>query len=49
LLSHRLLLIGHENGLSVLNMFPQEQSEDGQTVLKGPDEAQAKPIWDGEG
>jgi hypothetical protein len=48
LLSDRLLLIGHDAGLSVLNMFPHEETEEG-IILKGPDEAQAKLIWEGEG
>ena len=47
--SHRLLLIGHDEGLSVLNMFPEETTEEGEVVQKGPDEAQARLIWEGEG
>ncbi|VDB97104.1 unnamed protein product [Peniophora sp. CBMAI 1063] len=43
----RLLLFGHDEGLSVLNMFPQEWGEDG-LVSKGPADAQALPIWEGE-
>ena len=43
----RLLLFGHDEGLSVLNMFPQEWGEDG-LVSKGPEDAQALPIWEGE-
>lgn len=43
----RLLLIGHDEGLSVLDMFPQEWTESGLS-FKGPDEAQARSIWQGE-
>jgi len=43
------LLIGHNEGLSVLDMFPQEWSETGGINVKTPDEAQARPIWEGEG
>ncbi|GLB34184.1 hypothetical protein LshimejAT787_0110680 [Lyophyllum shimeji] len=46
--SDRLLLIGHDEGLSVLDLFPQEWSEDGSIAVKGPDEAQARLIWQGE-
>jgi hypothetical protein len=49
LLSDRLLLIGHDDGLSVLNMLPQEWAETGGLVQKGPDEAKARLIWEGEG
>ncbi|TFK72029.1 hypothetical protein BDN72DRAFT_887404 [Pluteus cervinus] len=50
LASDSLLLIGHDGGLSVLNMFPRETTEDGVGVpmFKGPDEAQIKQIWVGE-
>jgi hypothetical protein len=44
----RYLLIGHEEGLSVLAMFPQEWSEYGDLIEKGPSEAIARPIWTGE-
>ena len=44
-----MLLIGHDEGLSVLNMFPEETTEEGEVVQKGPDEAQARLIWEGEG
>ncbi|KZT29428.1 hypothetical protein NEOLEDRAFT_1166915 [Neolentinus lepideus HHB14362 ss-1] len=44
----RMLLIGHDDGLSVLDMFPQEWAEGG-LLSKGPSEAQAKLIWQGEG
>ena len=47
LMGDRLLLFGHDEGLSVLNMFPQEWGEDG-LVSKGPEDAQALPIWEGE-
>jgi hypothetical protein len=46
--SDRLLLIGHDEGLSVLTMFPQEWTETGVLSTKGPDEAQARLIWRGE-
>lgn len=49
LISERLLLIGHDEGLSVLDMFPQEWSEAGGIDVKNPDEAQARVIWEGEG
>jgi len=48
LLSDKLLLIGHDEGLSVLDMFPQEWTETGGIAIKGPDEAQARLIWRGE-
>ncbi|KAH9173447.1 hypothetical protein EDB89DRAFT_2113970 [Lactarius sanguifluus] len=48
LLGDRLLLIGHDNGLSVLNMFPQEWTDAG-LQTRGPGEAHAHPIWTGEG
>ncbi|KAI0248727.1 hypothetical protein BJV78DRAFT_1284612 [Lactifluus subvellereus] len=48
LLGDRLLLIGHDNGLSVLNMFPQEWTDVG-LQTRGPGEAQAHSIWTGEG
>jgi len=43
-----MLLIGHDNGLSVLDMFPQERTESGEIVTKRPDEAQCREIWRGE-
>lgn len=43
-----MLLIGHDDGLSVLDMFPQEWTDGGLTT-KGPSDAQAKLIWQGEG
>ncbi|KAF8165714.1 hypothetical protein B0H34DRAFT_690245 [Crassisporium funariophilum] len=49
LLADRVLLIGHDNGLSVLDMFPQEWTEHGGIAVKGPDEAQCLPVWLGEG
>ncbi|TFY78248.1 hypothetical protein EWM64_g5767 [Hericium alpestre] len=48
LLGDKLLLIGHDDGLSVLNMFPQEWTETGGLRNKGPAEAQAHTIWQGE-
>ncbi|KAF9462044.1 hypothetical protein BDZ94DRAFT_1322929 [Collybia nuda] len=46
--SDRLLLIGHDEGLSVLDMFPQEWNDSGGITVKGPDEAQSRLIWQGE-
>ncbi|KIM46555.1 hypothetical protein M413DRAFT_441642 [Hebeloma cylindrosporum] len=48
LLGNTMLLVGHDNGLSVLDMFPQEWTEGGEIVTKGPDEAQCREIWRGE-
>lgn len=48
LLNDRLLLIGHDEGLSVLDMFPQEWTEAGNIATKGPDEASARLMWEGE-
>lgn len=47
--SERLLLIGHDEGLSVLDLFPKEWSEAGGIDIKNPDEAQTRLIWEGEG
>ena len=47
--NHHLLLIGHDNGLSVLNMFPSDFSEDDEENEKGPADAEVKHIWVGEG
>lgn len=43
-LGDRLLLIGHDNGLSVLDIFPTGDPE-----TSGPGDAQVRPIWEGEG
>src|SRR6266545_2035585 len=48
LLGNRLLLIGHDEGLSVLDMFPHEYTENGESVVNGPGEAHCWPIWRGE-
>ncbi|ETW84114.1 hypothetical protein HETIRDRAFT_381493 [Heterobasidion irregulare TC 32-1] len=48
LLGDKLLLIGHDRGLSVLDMFPREWTDYG-LQQKGPGEAQAYLIWEGEG
>ncbi|OCH94266.1 hypothetical protein OBBRIDRAFT_747898 [Obba rivulosa] len=48
LLNDHLLLIGHDDGLSVLDMFPREWNEEG-LVQTGPADAVARPIWQGEG
>ncbi|KAI9574412.1 hypothetical protein HD554DRAFT_2010541 [Boletus coccyginus] len=46
----RLLLIGTDNGLSVLDMYPMEWASDGNVgiVHKGPGDAQARVVWSGE-
>ncbi|KAI5123406.1 hypothetical protein M0805_006112 [Coniferiporia weirii] len=44
LMGDRLLLIGHDNGLSVLDMFPS-----GDPTTSGPADAQVRTIWEGEG
>lgn len=43
-----MLLVGHDEGLSVIDMFPQELTENGEIVVKGPSEAHCWPIWKGE-
>ncbi|KAJ7681222.1 hypothetical protein B0H17DRAFT_70382 [Mycena rosella] len=48
LLSDRLLLVGHDEGLSVLDMYPQDWNETGGIDLKGPEDAKARVIWHGE-
>ncbi|KAF8638526.1 hypothetical protein AX17_002069 [Amanita inopinata Kibby_2008] len=48
LLSDRYLLIGHDEGLSVLDMFPRERTESGDVIQKGPHEATSRQIWTGE-
>lgn len=47
LLGDRFVLIGHDDGLSMLNMFPKEWTDDG-ISHDGPAGAQAKVIWEGE-
>ncbi|KIK53283.1 hypothetical protein GYMLUDRAFT_179163 [Collybiopsis luxurians FD-317 M1] len=47
ILEGKLLLIGHDEGLSVLDMYPR--SEGAGISVKGPEEAQSRPIWTGEG
>ncbi|GAW04436.1 hypothetical protein LENED_006225 [Lentinula edodes] len=44
----KLLLIGHDEGLSVLDMYPRSEAAAGISI-KGPEEAQARSIWTGEG
>ncbi|KAF9226775.1 hypothetical protein BS17DRAFT_776114 [Gyrodon lividus] len=46
----RLLLIGTDSGLSVLDMYPTEWASDGNVgiIQKGPGEAQARVVWTGE-
>ncbi|KAI0375924.1 hypothetical protein BV20DRAFT_985111 [Pilatotrama ljubarskyi] len=46
--NHHLLLIGHDKGLSVMDMFPSDWSDEEETQ-KGPSDAEAKLIWEGEG
>ncbi|KAM6496153.1 hypothetical protein JOM56_008859 [Amanita muscaria] len=48
LMGDRYLLIGHDEGLSVLDMFPNEWGESGGLINKGPSEAVARQIWVGE-
>ncbi|KAI0346907.1 hypothetical protein BDW22DRAFT_470158 [Trametopsis cervina] len=48
IMNDSLLLIGHEEGLSVLNMFPKEWTDKG-LVDHGPNDAQVHHIWVGEG
>jgi hypothetical protein len=44
----RMLLVGHDDGLSVLDMFPQELSQNGDVATSGPADAHCWPIWEGE-
>jgi hypothetical protein len=44
----RFLLLGTNEGLSMLEMYPLATSEIGQTV-KGPSEAVQRELWHGEG
>jgi hypothetical protein len=44
----RLLLVGHDEGLSVLDMYPQEWNDNGGIDLKGPEDATVRAIWEGE-
>ena len=44
ILRDRLLLIGHDEGLSVLNMFPS-----GDPRTSSPREAEARLVWTGAG
>ena len=48
IMGDRMLLIGHDEGLSVLDMFPQEWTDGGNLVTKCQDEAHARVIWEGE-
>ncbi|KAJ7181607.1 hypothetical protein C8R43DRAFT_969634 [Mycena crocata] len=48
LLSDRLLLIGHDEGLSVMDMYPQDWNDAGGIDLKGPEDAKVRAIWEGE-
>ncbi|KAJ7756727.1 hypothetical protein B0H14DRAFT_3599178 [Mycena olivaceomarginata] len=44
----RLLLIGHDEGFSVLEMYPQDWNDSGGIDLKGPEDAAVRLIWEGE-
>ncbi|CDO73804.1 hypothetical protein BN946_scf185015.g133 [Trametes cinnabarina] len=46
--NHHMLLIGHDDGLSVLDMFPCDCSDE-EDIQKGPADAEARVIWEGEG
>jgi hypothetical protein len=46
--SESLLLLGTDDGLSVLNLFPSEWTDEGLTQ-HGPSDAYARVIWIGEG
>lgn len=48
ILGDRFLLIGHDDGLSVMDMYPKEWTELGLSE-KGPNDAQVRPVWTGEG
>ncbi|KAI0092397.1 hypothetical protein BDY19DRAFT_924063 [Irpex rosettiformis] len=48
ILNDTLLLVGHDDGLSVLDMFPKEWTDRG-LIEHGPNEAQVHHIWVGEG
>lgn len=48
ILGDRFLLLGHDDGLSVMDMYPKEWTELG-LAEKGPNDAQVRPIWTGEG
>ncbi|KAF9534614.1 hypothetical protein CPB83DRAFT_878973 [Crepidotus variabilis] len=45
---NRMLLVGHDDGLSVFDMFPQEWTDDGEVITKGPGDGRCYPIWRGE-
>ncbi|TFY57224.1 hypothetical protein EVJ58_g7158 [Rhodofomes roseus] len=47
LLNDQILLIGHDRGLSVLDMFPREWTDEGLTE-KGPTDAEVRAVWEGE-
>ncbi|CCL98243.1 uncharacterized protein FIBRA_00237 [Fibroporia radiculosa] len=47
ILNDQFLLIGHDNGLSVLDMFPREWTDQG-IMEKGPADAEIRHIWEGE-
>ncbi|KAH8096706.1 hypothetical protein BXZ70DRAFT_1032823, partial [Cristinia sonorae] len=48
LLGDRLILIGHDDGLSVMDLYPKEWNDHG-LARKGPGDAEARQIWVGEG
>lgn len=46
-LGDTILLVGHDDGLSVLNMFPKEWSDEGLTE-RGPNDAVVHHVLSGE-
>lgn len=48
LLNDKLLLIGHDDGLSVLDTVPQVKNVNGTISNKGPEDAQARVVWEGD-
>ncbi|KAJ7784135.1 hypothetical protein B0H16DRAFT_1491435 [Mycena metata] len=44
----RLLLLGTDEGLAVLDMYPQEWDDKGNIEMKGPEDAAVRAIWTGE-
>ncbi|KAJ7167806.1 hypothetical protein C8R46DRAFT_950927 [Mycena filopes] len=44
----RMLLLGTDEGLAVLDMYPQEWDDKGGIEMKGPEDAAVRAIWMGE-
>ncbi|KAJ7034134.1 hypothetical protein C8F04DRAFT_1102359 [Mycena alexandri] len=44
----RLLLLGTDEGLAVLDMYPQDWDDKGGIEMKGPEDAAVRAIWTGE-